>query len=101
MDWLFHFEHKLLGIPELALVLYLRVAPNVSQKLMTGRYKGDEEKKNIHERDVVYLNHCRGVEDYCSGRLGWKTIECADGGGMKSIGDIQEEVIRSIRTVPL
>lgn len=101
MDWLFHFEHKLLGIPELALVLYLRVAPNVSQKLMTGRYKGNEEKKDIYKRDVAYLNHCRGATDYCSERLGWKTIECADGGGMKSLEDIQREIVRSIRAVPL
>lgn len=99
LDWLFHFEYKLLGIPEPDLVLYLRVTPSVSQKLMTGRYRGHEEKKDIHEKDVAYLNHCRVAADYCSERLGWKTIECARNGEMGSIEDIHEEIVQKLKTV--
>lgn len=101
LNWLFHFEYNLLGIPEPDFVLYLRVDPSVSQKLMTGRYKGHEEKKDIHEKDVAYLNHCQDAADYCSGKLSWKKIECADGGEMRSIEDIHEDIVRFIRTVPM
>ncbi len=97
LDWLFHFEYILLDIPEPDLVLYLRVDPNVSQKLMTGRYKGHEEMKDIHEKDVEYLNHCRVAADYCSERLGWKTIECADGGEARTIKDIHEEIVQKLK----
>ncbi len=97
LGWLFHYEYRLLGIPEPDIVLYLRVDPGVSQKLMTGRYKGHEEKKDIHEKDVAYLNHCRIAADYCAEKLGWRTIECADGGGMRTIEDIQGEILQELR----
>ena len=101
LNWLFHFEYKLLGIPEPDLVLYLRVDPIVSQKLMTDRYKGHEEKKDIHEKDVAYLNRCQTAADYCAGKLGWRTIECTAGGEMRSIEDIREEIVRCIQTISL
>lgn len=101
LDWLFHFEYRLLGIPEPNLVLYLRVDPEISQNLMMERYKGHDEKKDIHEKDVAYLNRCRVAADYCSRKLGWETIECTVEKGMRSIEDIHEEIVQSIRTIPL
>lgn len=97
LDWLFTFEYKLLGIPEPSLIVYLRVDPGVSQKLMTERYKGHEEKKDIHEKDIAYLNHCRVAADYCARKLGWRTVECADGGEMRSIEDIQGEILQKLK----
>lgn len=94
LDWLFQFEYERLGIPEPDLVVYLRVSPDVSQKLMSKRYKGDEEQKDIHEKDIEYLNRCRIAADYCSEKLGWKTIECANNGEMKSIEEIHKDIIQ-------
>lgn len=99
LDWLFHFEYCLLGIPEPNLVLYLRVDPEVSQKLITGRYNGHDERKDIHEKNISYLNNCRVAADYCAGKFGWVTIECSDENEMRSIDDIHDEIVRSIRAV--
>ncbi|MFR8172096.1 MAG: dTMP kinase [Marvinbryantia sp.] len=93
LDWLFHFEYQLLGIPEPGMVVYLRVDPQVSQKLMTGRYEGHEERKDIHEKDVGYLSRCRDAADYCADRFGWKLIECTRNGEMRTIEDIQKEIV--------
>lgn len=93
LDWLFDFEYLKLGIPEPSMVVYLRVDPEVSQKLITGRYEGQEEKKDIHEKNVAYLNRCRAAADYCAEKLGWKTIECAHDGEMRSIEDIRKEIM--------
>lgn len=41
LEWLFHFEYELLGIPAPDEVIYLQVDPQISQELMTGRYRGD------------------------------------------------------------
>ena len=101
LDWLFHFEYCLLGIPEPNLVLYLRVDPKVSQKLITGRYNGHDERKDIHEKNASYLNNCRVAADYCARKFGWVTIECSDENEMRSIDDIHDEIVRSIRTVLL
>jgi dTMP kinase len=92
LRWLFHFEYELLGIPAPDLVAYLRVAPEVSQRLMSGRYHGDETKKDIHESNVDYLVKCRKAADYCAETLGWRTIQCSCGDEMRSISEIQAEI---------
>lgn len=92
LDWLFHYEYELLGIPEPELVIYLRVDPEVSQRLMTGRYEGQEEKKDIHEKDLEYLRNCQVAADYCSKRLEWKVVECCKNDEMRSIEDIQNDI---------
>lgn len=93
LDWLFHFEYQMLGIPEPSLTVYLRVAPEVCQKLMANRYEGREERKDIHEKNVEYLNRCRIAADYCAGKFGWEIIECANDGEMRCIEDIRQEII--------
>lgn len=96
LDWLFEFEFEKLGIPKPDKVIYLRVDPEVSQKLMTNRYSGDESKKDIHERDIEYLKRSREAAEYCSQKLGWKVIDCCEVGNLKSIGEIHTEVMKII-----
>lgn len=92
IDWLFEFEFKLVGIPAPDKVIYLKVDPKVSQKLMTGRYKGDESKKDIHESNLDYLVKSREAAQYCAGKLGWSTVNCDDGDTMRNIAEIHEEI---------
>ena len=92
LDWLFHFEYELLGIPVPDAVIYLRLDPEISQELMAGRYHGDESKKDIHERNVDYLRHSRAAAEYCAKKLGWQCVECTLDGRMRSVEDIQSEV---------
>lgn len=92
LDWLMDFEFGKLGLPAPDRVVYLAVDPAVSQKLMTGRYHGDESKKDIHEKDVEYLYRSRAAAAWCAQTLGWHTVECAEGGEMRSIEAIGEDV---------
>lgn len=97
LDWLFHYEYKLLGIPAPDSVIYLRLVPAVSQKLMTNRYHGDEKKKDIHESNLVYLDRSRQAADYCSEKLGWRVVECLAGSGMRTVEDIHREILDKVR----
>ena len=92
LDWLFHYEYGLLGIPAPDAVIYLEVDPQISQKLMEGRYGGDEGKKDIHERNVAYLQDSARAAAYCARRLGWHTVQCSAGGRMRTVGDIQARI---------
>lgn len=94
LEWLFHFEYELLGIPKPDTVIYLKVDPEISQKLMTGRYNGDESKKDIHEKDVEYLRRSREAAEYCCRKLGWKEIQCCTNDGMRSIEEIQGHIVK-------
>lgn len=96
IQWLFDFEFNLLGIPAPDQVIYLQVDPEVSQKLMTSRYQGDESKKDIHESNLEYLDKSRQAADYCAEKLSWKTIVCGENGSMKPIEEIHGEVLRQV-----
>ncbi len=92
LDWLFHYEYALLGIPEPSMVIYLRVDPAVSQKLLSLRYEG-QEKRDIHERDREYLARCQKAAAYCAEKLDWRVVECCRDGEMRSIGEIHQELL--------
>ena len=94
LNWLFDFEYKKLGIPAPDRVIYLNVDPAISQALMTARYRGDENKKDIHERDIAYLRHSREAAAYCAEKLGWETVDCCRDGQMRSIEDIHKDVMK-------
>ena len=96
LEWLFSFEYRQLGIPEPDQVLYLRVDPEISQSLMTARYHGDEGKKDIHERDLEYMNRSREAAEYCAKTLGWTVIDCVRDGAMRSIEALHGEIIQRL-----
>lgn len=76
LDWLFHFEYEQLGIPRPDGVIYLRMSLDISQKLMTQRYQGDDSRKDIHERDLEYLRKAHEAAEYCVKKYQWKPIDC-------------------------
>ena len=76
IDWLYNFEYNQLRIPKPDLVIFLDMDPEISQKLMSSRYEGDENKKDIHEKDTEYLQKCRKAAFYSAEKLGWKVIKC-------------------------
>ena len=96
LAWLFDFEYRLMGIPAPDRVIYLQVDPTVSQKLMTGRYQGDESKKDIHESNLDYLARSREAAEYCAKTLGWQTVQCVENGSLRPIDDISREVLEIV-----
>lgn len=97
IDWLYDYEYNRLGIPAPDTVIFLDVDPAVSQKLMLGRYKGDESKKDIHESNVAYLIGCRESARYAIEKLGWTVVKCDDGEEMRSMEDITDELYALLR----
>ncbi len=96
LEWLEDFEYNKMGIPKPDSVIYLDMPIEVSQKLMSGRYNGDESKKDIHEKDVEYLNSCREAADYACKKLGWERIECSLNGEPLPIEVISDKIYKSV-----
>ena len=69
----------------------------VSQKLLYGRYNGDESKKDIHEKDFAYLQRCRSSAAYAIETLGWIRVDCTENGEMRSIEDISDSIFALIK----
>ena len=96
IDWLYDYEYNRLALPKPDMVIFLDVDPAISQKLIFGRYGGDESKKDIHERDFAYLTRCRSSAVYAAEYLGWKRVDCAKDGEMRAIEDIGESILELI-----
>lgn len=97
LSWLFDFEYRVMGIPAPDQVVYLDMPVEVSQKLMTQRYQGDEQKKDIHERDRAYLAAAQQAGDYCAQKFGWTRIPCHVNQEPLSIQAIAAAVEKTVR----
>ena len=93
LDWLFDLEYARMGIPAPDLVIYLQTEPETSQRLLSGRYRGDESRKDIHEKDRAYQARSRQAAAYCVRRLGWRTVRCDRDGVMRPPEEIHREIL--------
>ena len=96
-EWLYDFEFGKMGLPRPDAVIYLDVLPEVSQKLMSERYSGDENKKDIHEADTEYLKKSRQAALYAAKKLGWQVVSLCENGEMLSREDAFARVFDKIK----
>lgn len=96
IKWCEDYEYNRLCVPRPDIVIYLDMPPAVSQKLMSGRYNGDESKKDIHEKNMNFLLSCRKSALYALEKLSWVHISCADNDEPKSIETITQQILDTI-----
>lgn len=96
-DWLYGFEYGKLGIPVPDRIFYLDVPPEISMKLVEGRYGGDMSKKDIHEKDMGYLQRCYEAGLYACEHLDIRRIECVRDGKMRPAAEINDILYREIK----
>ena len=100
LSWLYDLVYKMVAIPKPDLVIFLDMPISVSQKLLKNRYGGDENKKDIHESDVAYLEACRKAAKFVARYSGFEVISCAtEGGNPRTIEDISEEILKKVTGV--
>ena len=99
LEWLYDFEFDKIGLPRPDAVIYLDVPPAVSQKLIEGRYAADNSKKDIHEQDVEYLEHCRSAAIYAADKLGWHKIPLTTNGVMDSREQNLQKIIDLLKGI--
>ena len=97
LDWLFETEYEKVGIPKPDAVIFLDMDVDISQKLMSKRYCGEETKKDVHEANVDYLKKCHEAALYTAERFGWKVIKCYEGESPLPIEKISEEIFDCVR----
>lgn len=93
LTWLSDYEYHKLGLPKPDKVIYLSVPIEISQSLLTKRYMGNEEQKDIHESNLNFLKNCKKAAEYVGGAQGWDKIECAENGVMRSVDDIHKDIV--------
>lgn len=96
VKWLEEYEYGRLELPRPDMVIFLDMPIEVSQKLMSGRYEGDESKKDIHESNIKFLQDCRKAALYTAEKQGWKIIKCSKGETPLPIDEISEKILEII-----
>jgi dTMP kinase len=78
IEWLYDYELNRLGLPKPDKVIFLNMPVEISQKLLSKRYKEDDSKKDIHEENVEYLKRCENCALQAAKKLDWIVIDCFD-----------------------
>jgi len=94
--WLEDIEYNKLGIPKPDLVFFLDMPLEVSRKLISARYAGDETRRDIHEADFVYLGQCRQAALAAAKAMGWTTIACTKDNNLLPMETIHDRIARHI-----
>lgn len=98
-DWLFKTEYELMGIPAPDRVIYLDMDVDISQRLMSRRYGGEEQKKDVHEANVAYLKECRKAALWAAERYNWSVIKCFEGESPLSIEEIGNKIFEVVKEI--
>ncbi len=89
-DWLEDLEYGKLNLPKPDAVFYLDLNPEIAEELVKNRANSG---KDIHESNHDYLKKCSESAREIAKDNGWELIECDLNGRIRSIEDIQEEIL--------
>lgn len=101
LKWLIDLEWNKIAIPKPDLVLFLDVPFEVSQRLIEERKNkitGDN-KKDIHENNTEYLKNSYNIAKNLSEKYNWNVISCVENDKLKSIEDINNEIMNEIKKI--
>lgn len=94
--WTEDFEYEKLGLPRPDRVIFLHMPLKAAQRLLSKRYGGQEDKKDLHERDIRYLESCYRCAGFAAKKLGWRVVDCAGGDEPLSIEEIHRRVVAAL-----
>ncbi|MGN1207866.1 MAG: dTMP kinase [Christensenellales bacterium] len=93
-----HFEYENLCLPKPDITFFLDLAPEISKKLRfeRGELKSGT-KKDIHESNEKYIEHCYEVGCEVAKNKGWEIVRCFDENGINKIEDIQNKIRKVVK----
>lgn len=99
LDWLWDFEFNLYGLPVPTKVFFLNMPTKYSAKLMENRENKitHQSEKDIHEKDIDYLNKSYNAACLLSKQYDWYEIQCVKNNEIRTIDDIHNEIYSEIQ----
>lgn len=97
-EWLLDFEFGTLKLPVPDVVIFLDMPVEKSIELAHARKElKTGGKKDIHEADDKYLEHCYKVGMETAKKYGWTIVSCVDeNGSIKTIKDIHKNILEIV-----
>lgn len=98
-DWLYDFEFKMMELPRPDAVLYMDIDLETCLSQMRSRQESTNTRGDIHETHSEYLTQCLRAGSAAADRLGWNRVRCLDGGAMRSVEAIHDDILKTVREV--
>ena len=101
LDWLEELEYWVFEIPKPDKIIFLNVSPETSQKLILR--KDDREylkwwkKMDLHEEDKNHLKNAHASALSVVEKYNWIKIDCETNWSMRTIEDINKEILDNIK----
>ncbi len=95
--WLYEFEYSHMELPKPDIVLYLDVPTELAEKMLRKREVNTNTTADIHEQHMDYLRLCRKTGLEAAKYYGWRIVECAKDGAMRSVEDIHNEIFELVK----
>ena len=94
LDWLYHLEFTIYGIPKPDLVFFLDVPPEISMDITRERKNKitGQAEKDIHEGDLHHLETSYQNAHYVADKYGWTKISCVRNNVLRSKEDIFNDI---------
>lgn len=97
LEWLHDYEYNKLGLPKPDKIIYLDMDRDVADNLIKQRYLGDNNKKDIHEKNSKYLKQCHKSAFFAANLENWDIISCSTGNLPDDIDIITNKIIQLIK----
>ncbi len=97
IDFVTEYEYNKLQIPKPDVVIFLHIPYEISKKLRDNRKENEGISKDIHETDLSFMKKVYDSSIFVSNKLNFDTIECINNGELRSIEDINKEIMIKIR----
>jgi dTMP kinase len=101
--WVRHLEYAIYGLPKEHLVIYLRVSPTQSQKMVRLKAARDytSATHDLLESNLLHLEGAAEVFDSLAKHAPWTTIQCFDSlrDDMRTPDAISAEILSAVEAV--
>ena len=94
--WLYEYEYELIALPKPDMVFYMNIDVSTAAERMSERRAKDGSLADIHEQDLSYLESCAQSGLQAASQFGWYVVDCINEDGVRSSGDIHEEVFKRL-----
>lgn len=101
VDWLYDLEYNIYSLPKPDVTVFLDMPPENAAELMAERENkiDHSDVKDIHERNKAYLTKSYKNAVFVSEKLGWARISCVKDGQVRTIDEINDDIMKIVDPV--
>jgi len=94
--WLYDYEFNLIGLPAPDLVIFMNIEAEFVAKRLQRRQAETGTDADIHENDIIYLQHCAQCGMQAAAQFNWQKVNCVNYGIEREKKDIHNEIYTKI-----